>query len=121
MPTRTRVYGYIVTALWTAVGLGPVVAALAQADLDCDQPTEARAVIGRLRLAEIEGAEDIHRARMWDAFGRCPAGAAGEPCRQAERRRFDARWDEEKGRIEAKYRSILQDFEQRCRSLRVAS
>lgn len=74
-------------------------------------------MIGRLRLAEIEGAEDIHRAAMWDAFGGCPAGAAGEPCRQQVRRRFEAQWEEQKRGIEDKYRSVLGDFEQRCRGL----
>ncbi|HEY7251497.1 MAG TPA: hypothetical protein VIG37_13460 [Methylomirabilota bacterium] len=88
-----------------------------QPTLDCAHPAEARSWIGRLRLAEIEGAEDIHRAAMWDAFGRCPAGAAGEPCREAERRRFDAQWEEQKRGIEDKYRGVLGEFEQRCRGL----
>ena len=35
-------------------------------------------MLGRMRLAEIEGAEDIHWAAMWDAFGHCPAGGAGD-------------------------------------------
>jgi hypothetical protein len=51
---------------------------------------------------------------MWDAFGRCPGGAAGEACRTAVRRRFDAEWDGEKRRIEAKYRTMLAEFERRC-------
>ena len=73
-------------------------------------------MVGRLRLAEIEGAEDIHRAAMWDAFGRCPAGAAGQPCRDEERRRFERQWEEQKRRIDDKYRSVLGEFEQRCRA-----
>ncbi len=31
-------------------------------------------------------------------------------------RRFDAQWDEQKRQIEAKYRRMLSDFEERCRS-----
>jgi hypothetical protein len=114
LPAKTRVYGYIVPAL--ALGwifaTGPT---RAQLELDCAHPAEARTLLGRLRLAEIEGAEDIHRAAMWDAFGRCPAAAAGEPCRTEERRRFEAQWDEQKRRIEDKYRDLLGEFEQRCR------
>lgn len=85
-------------------------------ELDCSQPGQGRSVLGRLMLAEIEGAEDIHRAVMLEAFGRCAAGRAGEPCREGERRRFDAQWDQQKGQIEAKYRRMLSDFEERCRS-----
>jgi len=54
---------------------------------------------------------------MWDAFGRCPAGAPGEPCREAERRRFEAQWEAQKRGIEDKYRSVLGEFVQRCRGL----
>jgi hypothetical protein len=68
-------------------------------------------------LAEIEGAEDIHREAMWKAFGRCPAGAAGERCREDERRRFEAQWEEQKRRIEEKYQGLLGEFEVRCRAI----
>lgn len=89
----------------------------AQSELDCARPTQARELIARLRLAEIEGAEDIHRAAMWEAFGRCPEGAAGTPCRTAERQRFEAEWEGIRARIEAKYRGVLSDFERRCRTI----
>ena len=79
----------------------------AQIDLDCARSGQARNEIGRLMLAEIEGAEDIHRAAMWEAFGGCPAGAAGEPCREATRQRFGAAWDQQRQQIEAKYRRML--------------
>lgn len=85
-------------------------------ELDCSRPGQARGVVGRLLLAEIEGAEDIHRAAMWEAFGACEPGSAGQPCRDRERRRFDARWDQEKQQLETKYRRMLSDFEERCRS-----
>ena len=116
MLARTRVYGYILTVLWTGAGLpsGPT-AALGPA-LDCERPAEARAFIAQLMLGEIEGAEDIHRAVMWEAFGRCAAGAAGGPCRVAEQRRFEGRWEEQRREIEAKYREMLGAFEQRCRA-----
>jgi hypothetical protein len=88
----------------------------AQIELDCGRPGQARHHLGRLRLAEIEGAEDIHRAAMWEAFGRCPAGAEGEACREATRQRFGAAWDQQRQAIEAKYRRMLAEFEERCRS-----
>lgn len=116
MPSKTRVYGHALPGLvlgWVAT-IGPTTA---QPTLDCAHPTEARTLVGRLRLAEIEGAEDIHREAMWNAFGRCPAGGAGEPCRQEERRRFDAQWAEQKRRIDEKYRGVLGEFEQRCRAI----
>lgn len=116
LPAKTRVYGYAVPVLalgWIAA-IGPT---RAQPALDCAHPAEARTLVGRLRLAEIEGAEDIHREAMWKAFGRCPEGAAGDPCRQDERRRYEAQWEEQKRRIEEKYRDLLGEFELRCRAI----
>ncbi len=103
------------TVLWAGGALAPGPPAAAAPDLDCERPAEARAFIARLRLAEIEGAEDIHREAMWEAFGRCPDGFAGGPCRTNEQQRFDARWEAERLKIEAKYRDVLGAFEQRCR------
>lgn len=87
-----------------------------QIELDCARPGQARHDLGRLMLAEIEGAEDIHRAAMWEAFGRCPTGAAGGPCREREQERFGAQWDVKRQQIEAKYRRMLAEFNERCRS-----
>ena len=89
----------------------------AQSDLDCGRPAQGRELIARLRLAEVEGAEDIHRAAMWEAFGRCPEGGAGDPCRTAARERFEAEWERKRAQIEAKYRTVLSDFEWRCRAI----
>ena len=117
MPAKTRVYGYILTALWAGAAGAPVAAP----ELDCERPAEARALIALLQLAEIEGAEDIHRAAMWEAFGRCPAGDAGGPCRSEEQRRFEGRWEERRKAIEAKYRDVLREFEERCQAVIAAS
>ena len=84
-------------------------------DLDCARPAAARDVVGQVMLSEIEGAEDIHRAAMWEAFGRCePAGR--EACVGQVQARFEAQWSQEKAAIEAKYRAILDAFEVRCRA-----
>jgi hypothetical protein len=91
-------------------------ASAAQIELDCARLEESRSLIGRLELAEIEGAEDIHRAKMWDAFGRCPEGAAGETCRAAERDRYEAEWLGQKRRIQVKYGAMRADLERRCRT-----
>jgi hypothetical protein len=88
----------------------------AQMDLDCSKPQQARTWVGRLMLAEIEGAEDIHREAMWAAFGRCPAEAGGAPCRAKTREHFEAEWERQKQGIEDKYRKVLSDFEERCRA-----
>ena len=88
----------------------------AQSEADCARPARGRELIARLRLAEIEGAEDIHRAAMWEAFGRCPEGAAGGVCRIAAQRRFEAEWDGRRAEIDAKYRAVLRDFERRCQA-----
>ena len=101
----------LVGVLWTAPP------GQAQSELDCARPTQGREMIARFRLAEIEGAEDIHRAAMWEAFGRCPDGTAGDPCRTAERQRFEAEWERKRAQIEAKYRAVLSDFERRCRAI----
>ena len=101
----------LIGALWAAPS------GSAQSELDCARPTQGRELIARLRLAETEGAEDIHRAAMWEAFGRCPEGAAGGRCRTAEQQRFEAEWERKRARIEAKYRAVLSDFERRCRAI----
>ncbi|MEX2220412.1 MAG: hypothetical protein WEG40_01320 [Candidatus Rokuibacteriota bacterium] len=125
MPTKTRVYGPprgpALAAAVAALGLGAALwtgaAAPAQPEIDCARPARGRELIARLRLAEIEGAEDIHRAAMWAAFGRCPEGTAGGACRLAAQQRFDGEWERQRARIEAKYRSVLGDFERRCRAI----
>ena len=104
------------TVLWATGPLAPGAPATLGPEQDCEHSAEARAFIARLRLAEIEGAEDIHREAMWQAFGRCPAGGAGGACRAEEQRRFDARWEVERREIEAKYRDVLGAFERRCRA-----
>jgi hypothetical protein len=121
LPTRTRVYGpsRLPGAAAVAAGCLALVtasASSAQLDLDCARLEEARRLIGRLRLAEIEGAEDIHRAAMWDAFGRCPEGKGGAACRSAEQRRFEEGWQRQKRGIEAKYGAMLVDLERRCQT-----
>jgi hypothetical protein len=105
------------TVLWATGPLAPGAPAVLGPEEDCEHPAEARAFIARLRLAEIEGAEDIHREAMWQAFGRCPPGTAGVDCRTGEQRRFDARWEVERREIEAKYRDVLGAFERRCRAV----
>ena len=125
LPTKTRVYASSrglagAVAFAAACLLGVLWAApsgRAGSDLDCARPAQGRELIARLRLAEIEGAEDIHRAAMWEAFGRCPEGEAGGPCRSAERERFEAEWERKRAQIEAKYRTVLSDFERRCRAI----
>ena len=88
----------------------------AQLDLDCAQPVAAREFIGRVRLSEIEWAEDVNREAMWEAFGRCAARPEADACRDAERDRFAAEWARQKAAIEAKYQQMLKDFETRCQA-----
>ncbi len=87
-----------------------------QLDLDCARPTAARDLIGRLMLSDIEWAEDVSRAAMWEAFGRCAARAQAEACREEEQKRFAADLDRQKAAIEAKYQGMLREFEERCRA-----
>ncbi len=88
----------------------------AQLEMDCVRPQQARNVVGRLMLSEIEGAEDAHRAAMWEAFGRCPRGPGAAACRQTEQQRFEAQWERQKRAIEDKYRKMLAEFEERCQA-----
>jgi hypothetical protein len=88
----------------------------AQLNLDCARPTAARRLIGQARLSEIEWVEDVNRAAMWDAFGRCATLPEPETCRNQERRRFEADLDRQRAVIEAKYRKMLEEFEQRCQA-----
>ena len=117
MPAKTRVYGYIFVVLLAGGAPGAASQGQGSPELDCEHPAHARAFIAQLRMAEIEGAEDIHREAMWNAFGRCPAGDAGGPCRREEQRRFEAQWETTRREIDAKYREVLGAFEQRCRAI----
>jgi len=117
LPARTRVYGYIFVVLLAGGAPGAASQGQGGPELDCGHPAQARAFIAQLQMAEIEGAEDIHREAMWNAFGRCPAGDTGGPCRREERRRFEAQWEAKRREIEAKYREVLGAFEQRCRAI----
>jgi hypothetical protein len=89
---------------------------MAQPELDCATPDRARLHLGRLRLAEIEYAEDVHQEELGRALGRCPEGRAGEACRTAERRKSEQAWEHVKAAIEAKYARLLQEYEERCRT-----
>jgi len=116
---RSRAGGpAILLSAWLAAALLAGAALCAEPDLDCSDPPKARAWLDRLRLAEIEGAEDIHRAAMWEAFGTCPAGDGGAACREEIRMRFEAEWEKQKQAIEDKYRKALSDLEERCRTQR---
>ena len=88
----------------------------AQLEMDCARPQQARNVVGRLMLSEIEGAEDSNRAAMWEAFGRCPGGPGATACRQKEQQRFEAQWERQKKAMEDKYRKMLSEFEERCQA-----
>jgi hypothetical protein len=91
--------------------------AAVQLDLDCARPAAARNLIGQTKLSEIEWAEDVSRAAMWEAFGRCAAaGPRAQDCRDEERKRFEADLDRQKVAIEAQYQRMLEEFEQRCQA-----
>jgi len=90
--------------------------AAAPFDLDCRQPVSARELLGRIKLSEIEWAEDVNREAMWAAFGRCVALPDATACREGIERRFASEWARQKSAIEAKYRRIQEDFEVRCRA-----
>ena len=85
-------------------------------ELDCAHPRAARELIGRLRVADIEWAEDVNREALWEAFGRCSALPAALECREREQERFAADWARQKAAIEAKYEQELQDFVARCQA-----
>jgi hypothetical protein len=89
---------------------------MAQADLDCARPIQSRNFIAKLRLAEFEWAEDVHREALWNAFGRCPAGPGQAACRAEQQRRFDAEWQKIREGIDAKYRKMEEDFDLRCQA-----
>ncbi len=87
-----------------------------QLDLDCSHPAAARELIGRIKLSEIEWAEDVNRVALWEAFGRCAALPGADACREGERQRFAADWARQKAAIEAKYDQMLKDFDARCQA-----
>jgi len=87
-----------------------------QPNLDCGRQAAGQEMLGRLKLSEIEGKEDVSRAAMWEAFGRCADLPSAADCRDNARREFEAAWDREKAAIEAKYDRLLQDFLVRCRA-----
>jgi hypothetical protein len=88
----------------------------AQLDLECSRPLAARELIGRLRLSEIEWAEDVNREALWEAFGRCAAFPGPAACRDREQERIAADWVRQKATIDAKYEQMLKDFDLRCQA-----
>ena len=105
-----RLSGWFFWAILSGILLG------AETDLDCARLDQARIWLSRLMLSEIEGAEDIHRTAMWEAFGRCGTSPVGDLCRESKRQRFEATWERQKKEIEDKYRKMLANFEERCRA-----
>jgi hypothetical protein len=102
---------------WLAIGL--VMAGIVQSvprEADCARPDAARELIGRLRLAEIEWAEDVNREALWEAFGRCAALPGAPACRDRERARFAADLDRQVAAINARYEQMLKEFETRCQA-----
>src|SRR5262245_32642608 len=99
----------------TALALVAVLQA-AGPEFECSRPAAAMDLIGRLRLADIEWAEDVNRAAMWEAFGRCAGSADAEECRERQRRRFGADLDRQRAEIDARYERMLKEFEERCRA-----
>jgi hypothetical protein len=87
---------------------------ISQFELDCARPEEARALIGRARLSEIDWAEDVNREDMWQAFGGCAGRPDAQACRDRERERFGRDLDAVRAAIDAKYERLLNDFESRC-------
>jgi hypothetical protein len=85
-------------------------------DLDCARPVAGQEMVGRLRLSENGWQEDVNRAAMWDAFGRCAALPNAATCRDREKERFEAAWDTQKAAIEAKYEQMLRDSQARCQA-----
>lgn len=102
---------------WLALGLALVgLLQGAQLDLDCSRPTAARELIGRMRLAEIEWAEDVNREALWQAFGRCSRLPGAPTCRDRERDRFAADLAGRAAAIDGKYEQMLKDFEAGCQA-----
>ena len=98
------------------VALAGVTKGDAPLDLDCAHPAAAKELIGRVRLSEIEWAEDVQREALWQAFGRCAEKPDADRCRKAEQERFGADWARQKADIEAKYQQMEKDFEERCQA-----
>jgi len=94
-----------------AVALGDV-----PLDLDCAHPAAAKELIGRVRLSEIEWAEDVQREALWQAFGRWAEQPGADACRKSAEERFAADWARQKAAIEAKYQQMEKDFEERCQA-----
>jgi hypothetical protein len=64
---------------WFGCGVLLLSLAVGQLDLDCSRPGQARGVIGRLMLAEIEGAK--HRRMLPDFEERCRSSISRVPSR----------------------------------------
>ncbi len=90
--------------------------AAAQLELDCAAPERARALIEYARVSEIEQVEDIHRDLLDKALTRCPAGQGRQPCRTEQQRQAELDWERKLAEIKARYETMHQDFEERCRA-----
>ena len=100
---------------WMATLLA-LLGGVAQLDLDCAKPEQARALIDYAQLSEIEQVEDIHRDELDKALARCPAGPQREACRAERRRLADLDWDRKVAEIKARYQKMHRNFEENCRA-----
>ena len=93
-------------ALWTAAGVDP----------ECADEGWKRQVFAQARLFELHDTEEKFRTGLALELAGCLPGPAGGACRTRAQSRFQSERDNPRSEIDDRYRRLLREFEDRCRS-----
>ena len=90
--------------------------ALLSADPECAEEAWRRHVLAQARLFELHDADEKLREALAQALAGCAAGPAGAACRTRAQARVQADRDSRRSEIDDRYRRLLRELDDRCRS-----
>lgn len=85
-------------------------------DPECADEAWKRQVLVQARLFELHDTEEQLRAGLAQELASCLPGPAGGACRTRAQSRFQGERDSRRGEIDDRYRRLLRELEDRCRS-----
>jgi len=85
-------------------------------DPECAEQAWKRHVLAQARLFELHDADEKLRETLAEALAGCPAGPAGAGCRTRAQSRLQAQRDSRRSEIDNRYRRLLRELDDRCRS-----
>lgn len=85
-------------------------------DPACAEEAWNRHVLAQARLFELHDADEKLREALAEAVAGCPAGPAGAACRTGAQARWQGDRDSRRSEIDDRYRRLLRELDDRCRS-----